>query len=721
LAKQPLEPEVFYAGAWHPVPVYGRDGVEISRGARGEGQEAPPSEARVTADNRTGDWNPFNPTSPLYGVAGRNAPLRLSLDGVVRSTTEAASWAPQRSLGATVADAWTPITGGGIMRRLSQGNTPLRSPAYRALSAPENDAARVAYWPLEEESSATTVASLEAGGAVNVTLPVSFGGDDDSASSDRLAVLGDGGALQFPVPTYASSEHKVICLFRVPAAGLVDLQVMLRVECQGGTIDRFELVFSTGFGLRIPFYSGDTVVETLGPVAWSNSISGGVEWFSSIECTQSGGNIGVLHLIVKVPDGNTATASDTVVGHTLGRITRITAYGDGLAIGQLAVGNDTGAFPNYISPTNGSLGTRGYSGEAAGLRAIRLGEEEGVPVTWIGDPADSQDMGPQPALPFLDLLRECARTDDALMFEPVDALEVAIRGGRDLYNLDPVLTLDFDGGGVAHPLAPVMDDRGTRNDVTAKRRGGGQYRAVQLTGPLNVNSPLDDPDGVGRYDTQVEVNTATDDVLVNHAHWLLHRGTVADARYPSITVDLDAAPALTAAVEAVDIGDRIRLDNLPSDWAQEAADLVVLGISETIGTHRRRVTFNTVPARAWEVGIVGDAAGATYDLRGAAVDTDLSTLAGALTNSATSFGVNTDGDLEWTTDAADWNPAINGTGPWGGGLFIVVGGEVMRVTSISGTGGGTQTFNVVRSINGVVKAHAFLDAVHAAHPIRVGM
>lgn len=718
MGKQAARARLFYDGGWQTVPVYKRGSIELSRGAKGEGSAAPPSEAACTLDNRSGDYNPRNPTGALYGVAGRNTPLQVDVAGSVRSTTEAASWAPQRSIDKR--DAWTPVAGGGIMRRLGQGTNPLRSPAYRALSAPANDATRVAYWPLEELDGATEVASLESAGRVNITAPVKFGGDTSSASSERLVVLSDGGALQFPIPTYTSSEHKVTCLFRIPSGGMPDNTVMLRVECQGGTIDRFELIYSTGFGLRIPFYSGDTVVETLGPVAWSNSISGGVEWFSSIELTQSGGNIGVFHLIVKVPDGNTAFATDTVVGYTLGRMTRVTAAGVDLSFGQLAIGNDTSAFPNYISPTNGSLGTRGYAGEVAGDRFLRLCAEQGVNGLFVGDENDTQPMGPQPVLPFLDLLRECVRTDDGLLFEPVDELGIVMRGGRDLYNRDPILTLDWSVRGISHPLAPVLDDRGTRNIVTAKRRNGGQFTARKLTGPLNASNPVDDPEGVGPYDVQHDVNTADDAALEQQANWQVHRGTIDETRYPAITVNLVAVPGLVADAEAVDIGDRITVTGLPPDWQQGDAELVVLGISETIETHERKITYNTVPASAFEVGIVGVADG-SIDLRGQAVDTDLSTLAASLTNSATSFGVNTVGDLAWTTNPDDWSTSLHGAGRWGAGLFVVIGGEVMRVTSIVGGGPGTQTFNVVRSVNGVVKAHDNAAPVHVATPVRVGL
>lgn len=713
MAKQDLTASLFYGGTWNAAPVYGRDSVEISRGAGPEGADSPPSEVKLTLDNRTRDYNPGNPLSPLYGVAGRNTPLQLDLAGVVRATVEASSWKPQVS--ADQKDAWTPIEGGGIMRRLEQGADPLRSPAYRAMVAPANTSTLLDYWPVEEEAGATSISSPVGSGPPIVNGEVTYGGST-SQSSERLLGLGTGGQVTFSFRSYVSTEHKLINLWRIPADELPDQSTMLRVECAGGTIDRFELEYSTGFGLRIHFYSGETIVETLGPVNWSGFIAGGVEWLSSIELRQNGANIEVTHLIVEVPTSQGGVPTDTVVGHTIGRLVRAT-YGvddiSGSAIGQVALGNDTGAFPNYISPTNNSLGIGGYAGERAGRRAMRLGDEEGVTVTIIGDPDDTPRMGPQPTITFMENIRECVRTCDGLLFEPIDALELAIRTGRDLYNTDPVVTIPFNNGGVSHPLVSDTGDRNTRNDVTVKRRNGGQARAVKLTGPLNVSAPADDPEGVGRTTGSVDVNTDVDSVLEDHAGWHLHRGTVEQPRFPAVTIDTDNqnGQALITALEALEIGDRFKLTGVP-DTPDDPVQ-VLLGYREVLGTHRRMVTLNGIPATPWEIGIVGEDAGTT-DLRLQRVDTELSTLDGGVSNSATALVIDS-GGVTWTTDADDWNPALSG-----GGMFLRLAGEVVRVTNITGAGS-AWTLTVVRSVNGVVKAHADGTPVRFAYPIVVAL
>lgn len=53
------------------------DGIEITRGRTGESGQAPPAVCSLTLDDRGGRYSPRNATSDLYGVIGRNTPLRV--------------------------------------------------------------------------------------------------------------------------------------------------------------------------------------------------------------------------------------------------------------------------------------------------------------------------------------------------------------------------------------------------------------------------------------------------------------------------------------------------------------------------------------------------------------------------------------------------------------------------------------------------------------------
>ena len=56
-------------------------GISITRGRAREGAQTDPGSCSLTLNNRTGRYSPRNPTSDLYGVIGRNTPLRVRLPG----------------------------------------------------------------------------------------------------------------------------------------------------------------------------------------------------------------------------------------------------------------------------------------------------------------------------------------------------------------------------------------------------------------------------------------------------------------------------------------------------------------------------------------------------------------------------------------------------------------------------------------------------------------
>lgn len=262
-----------------------------------------------------------------------------------------------------------------------------------------------------------------------------------------------------------------------------------------------------------------------------------------------------------------------------------------------------------------------------------------------------------------------------------------------------VLELDFAAAQVGVPLEPDIDDFTVHNDVTAKRRQGSSAHAVDQDGPLGV-------DAIGRHKTRVDVNPESDADLPDHANWHLALGTIEDARFPQVTVDLDAVPALAAQASAIDVGDLIRINNLPDDLVPDVAELIVLGYSENVPSHRRLITFNTLPATIYQtVGVLDDA-------EQGKLDSGSSTLTSAITSTAISFQVSTtSADAVWTTDAAEMPIYI---------VVGVVGGEQMRVTAIAGAAS-PQTFTVQRSINGVVKAHSAGVQVHVRDAAHLGL
>jgi hypothetical protein len=278
---------------------------------------------------------------------------------------------------------------------------------------------------------------------------------------------------------------------------------------------------------------------------------------------------------------------------------------------------------------------RGFIGEPAGARVLRVAAEQNVPASMYGLLEDSTLLGVQRPEKFLDTLNAVARTDLGYVLEARDALELVYRGRDTLYNQAPMVTLDWSGGVVAAPFRPTDDDKLTRNDVTVRRDGGVESTAVLEEGPMSVQDP---PDGVGRYDVAHTLSLASDAQTPGHAYWRLHLGTHDGLRYTKVTVDLGnpRGYALLDQLYRADVGDLLRITNLPADYGGGSTDLLIRGYSEDVGADRWQITFTCDPGAPWTVGVVGDAdlgrvdtSGSELALAVAATDTVLPVLATA--------------------------------------------------------------------------------------------
>jgi hypothetical protein len=309
-------------------------------------------------------------------------------------------------------------------------------------------------------------------------------------------------------------------------------------------------------------------------------------------------------------------------------------------------------------------------------------------------------MGPQPNATLPELLAEAATTDGGILYEPPDVFGLGYRTLANLTNQAPALVLDFAAGELAAQPEPTFDDQNVRNDVTVTDAGGGSASAQLETGRLSVAEP---PEGVGRYEYPVEVNVYDESQIDERASWELAQGTVGLERFPLVTLRLDSAAftadsALTADALGLRIGDRIVIANLPDH--PDDVSLLVIGLVEDIGSHDHTIVLNCVPEQLHQVGIYTHTADEDrYDTAGCE-------LAEALDETETGVDVVTTSGPRWvdtTNDAAEFP------------FDVIVGGERMTVTAISGTTA-SQTMTVTRSVNGVVKTHAAGADVRLADP-----
>lgn len=562
---------------------------------------------------------------------------------------EVSSWPPKwdkRPGG----DAWVPIHASGLTRRLSQGQAPLRSVMYRHLTSLDNV---VAYWPCEDEDDATELASA---------LPdhppmVHLSGDIDNASytgftsSDPLPLAGEV-QWQGDIPTYpVTGQTQVRFLMAVPAAGVTSTSTIIRIY-GNGTSPWWKLNVDTSGKLRLQALDpDDVVIEDTLFVAGTNV--NGKRLMVSLTFLQVGGAIDyeVETFVVGATTGPDNQFSGTQGGRTMGRVRRVTInMEDSIpeSMAQVAIGHIV--VQDEITPYIAADESRSvaYSGESATARILRLCHEEGVPVTVVGDVNDSALLGHQRSGRFLELLREAADSDMGILYEPREFLGLAYRTRASLYAQDAALTLNYDDGTLTD-IEPVEDDDAVRNDITVTRIGGSTARVRQETGPLSVNPP---PAGVGLYDGGAEISLWRDSYLPAQAAWRLHLGTVDEARYPVIAMNLAAEAfasnaGLTAAAVGLDVGDRLVVTNPPSSVPPDDVAQITQGFTEAIGQYEWSIDANCTPASPWDTGVM---AGSMLVLDGVSPGR-------ASTPHMAALGIVGDIDIRVHAALDDWSPS----------------------------------------------------------------
>lgn len=713
---------------WTAMPVRaaaGGGGVRIRRDRKSGAALPDPGTATVVVDDSAGDWSPRNPRGQYFGLIGRNTPVRISADGGTswRLVGEAAAWSPSWSTSA--GDRVVTVEVAGVLRRLLASNAPSWSPLRRAIGA----AGPVAYWPMEDGTASTQVASALPGHpAATVTGTPTFAAVADYSwgtldfqtlrfGTGSVLDLKAGQSITAAVPadvtaaTAAGFTAFVACLVEYDkVSGDV---VLIDVATPGGTFIRWQLVHRVGgtLGYEVRAAAADGAVTSL--------------------CLESGAYLGFQQFTMSVwQDGGVIRAgvSDTssgfiATGSTPGTLAGVTAVavnptgatssGESMPFGHLALFASNRLPPalwlSAYDPVAGKTAygpTYSYLFESALARLSRLCAEQGVPLT-VPDAGTAAVtlMGWQAAGTWGDLVASAVDAEGGRLVEQRDGVGLVYRHRVALQNATPAVTLSYADGHIAPPLRPVDDDDQVVNDATVERVDGSSARAVVESGPLSV---LPAPDGVGTYDTTVRLNLLYDDELPNRAWWAVHVGTAPESRYAGVTVDMAAPavagdPAVAAGVLSADAGDLVELVDLP-DWLPPGPVLVLVdGYEEQIADATWSITFTGSPGSPWTV------ATADGDPR---VPADGTTLAGAVTSSSTSLSITSTADNgPWTTDPADFPLDVLVTAPGAAGT-----GERITLSGITG-GGLTQTATVsARAVNGVARGWPAGSLVDVADP-----
>ncbi|MFG2670481.1 hypothetical protein [Streptomyces sp. NPDC048445] len=583
----------------------------------------------------------------------------------VRMEGEIPAWPPSRDLSG--ADATVQIAPAGIMRRLGSGNRPLDSALRRYIigNAP------LECWPLTDGEQATQGSPLLAS-----TPAVSIGDPAPQWAKGAVASWIEP-TLLFP----AGASTQIEARPRVQGAtaswsvdfvrsGLGGFEAVTVIDSGSGTnadpSTLWQLVLLAGLNqitvVRTVQLTDTSSVTTLGTIAAPGIFDSHPHHIRLSTVAGSSLTAWTVYIDGVIADGG----AESGIGRPVGLIGYACDLGTDnpppeVSLGYLTYWGDT-------APDASDMYTAmmGFPGETAGARALRLSAENGVPVSLMGVAGESTELGTQEPQRYLESLDTIAAADLGVMLEQRDARALVYRARTTLYNQDPALTLDFANGEISAPFAPIDDDKLTENDVTVQRKGGASANAVRADGPLSV-------DAIGRYDVAPELSLAADTQTTQQAYWRMHVGTYDGLRYTKITVSLgnERAYTLVNDVLAVDVGDLIRLQNLPVDQQPGDVDLLVTGYDEEVGATAWTITYTCVPAGPWTVGVVADRTLGRADTAG-------SVLGSAVTPTATSLGVTTTTGPRWIS-TAEW--------PADFPFDVTCGGEVMTVTDVTGQRG----------------------------------
>lgn len=568
----------------------------------------------------------------------------------------------------------------GILRRLRQNNPPVRSTLRRGI---DNASGVVAYWHCEDGSGAPVLSS-----GVPDGIPMTFSGaptlasDSAFACSQALPVFRSSRWVGSVRPYTATGSVTFQFLVSIPATG-TDNSVLASIYMTG-TLWYADIIYNPGSSgtLTVKLYNrSNTLVHDTGVILFAmDGKPSRVQLNLNNNSADISGTIAVYKPITNEFTGYYALSASAVqVGSAETVFMNGSSLNAEVACGHVVVYKEDVNIVTLLEET------RAYDSEQAVARFPRLCAENNIPYvlhaeTFLAFVSTQYKMGPQRPEQLLKLLTDCVTTAQAVLYESQYTTALGMRSLDSLYAQEPVLGLDYSAEQVAPPLTPAPDDYGLINDVTVERSEGGDARAVQTTGPRNTNSPKDDAEGVGRYESQVDVNTYQAVDMQYVADFELLRGIATETRYPSIALEL-AASAIdeTQAFEALDVcmGDRITVTNLTDADIYLPIDQLVTGREETLVNQEiHKISYNTVPASPYEV--------LTLDTDDGRLDGDV-TLAEDLDATETSIDV-TPVDALITTSAGD-HP-----------YQVTVDGELMTVTACSGAGP-TQTLTVVRGVN----------------------
>lgn len=583
-------------------------------------------------------------------------------------------------------DSTLTIVPGGPLRRLNQGEDPIESPLRRQLERYDPGG----YWPLEDSSGATDAGSGIAGGRVARAIDVTFGESDcPPGASSAMKFNSTSSQLRGYTTADTGAEFAAMLFFKLPALPAAE-SLLVEWQCSAGTLRTWRIfVNATGFFMRVYDSDGNldhtslTAIYVVNPAAWVAI---------QLETTQDGADTDYALIWHQIDSESFFALSGTVTANTTGRLSGFRMAGSTALVDALFCHIFEGAETLPFVDSGFHQVANGYAGETASARLNRIFAEQGL--TIVIPVATTETLGPQTAMKFEDLARECEAADGGTLLERSASYVYIPR--QFAYNPAVRMALDWTGGDLAEAPAPTDDDQRLFTRWKVKRRFGSE--AVYVNEEAKARH--------GQITTSKEINIDDDGRLQWHAAWATALTTVDDLRWPVIELDLLAHPELIPEFLTCRVGSRITVANPKAQIPGVVIDLIIEGIKQKIGRHKWTVTLSCSPAKIWTQIAQWSTAGKLW---GSAT----TTLAEDIDLTETAWNISTTSKYEkWSTTASGYQWELDGE------VVTVTG-----MTAATGTGPYLQTATVVRGqgVSGVTKTHSNGSAVRMATPARYGL
>jgi hypothetical protein len=563
------------------------------------------------------------PKVGMFGLYVKDGSATVTFDSVQvtvwRAHAEVTSLPPRWDLSRT--DQWVPIQARGLQRRLGQGEKTVESAT--TLYFKSYTASLRAWSPLDSfEPSGRTVPNLIDNGAAPVARNLTVGTPDTVGVSAAPGISGfadfaadDSYLAVRAKPGATAGKWSYFNYVRVENAPASD-QLFYQVR-SSGTATLWKIILQLDRQVRVEAY------DKLGTLLGSSI---GAFWVSGSQDLPPGGwiaaNLYVFDSAGTVTwalnyhyygstnfftiNGTFAGSAGTCGGGDYQSNAVLTAAGH-LQVSQVLI--YPGDLPFVTSAFARAMA--GYAGEDAVTRWLRLAANRSIATDVTGTFGGvGKSLGVQELSTTLDLMEDCAKLDGSIQMESRDAFEMNLRTRDSLWNQTPV-DLYLNTGHLTEPMEPLDDDQGTRNDITVKRKNGGSARSIQTTGPMNINDPEDDADGVGIYPESPELGYYTDGQLQSVADWRRSNGTLDELRFPAFSAQFhsevyDNDPATMWALISADTGDILRIFN--PEVSAEPTKQLITKYEETIDQYSYDWTATTLPGAIYDVGVVGSTA-----------------------------------------------------------------------------------------------------------------